>query len=108
MCMCEYASVWMYVGMYMYVHSACLHMLQQSQFQLNTMQNLELCSTGTGTQTDSQSMAPGSEQLRLPFKSVFFAQAIGQIMSGGPFQPVLCYESVWECVLTYVYAFAWH
>lgn len=37
-CMCKYASVWMYVGMYMYVHSACLHMLQQSQFQLNTMQ----------------------------------------------------------------------
>jgi len=53
-------------------------------------------------------MGPGSEQLHLALSQSCFAQAVGQITSGGPFQPVLCYESVWECVLTHVYAFAWH
>lgn len=38
--------------------------------EYNAKKFLELCSTGTGTQTDSQSMAPGSEQLRLTLKSV--------------------------------------
>lgn len=37
-CMRKYASGWMYVCTYMYVHSAHLHMLQQWKFQLNIRQ----------------------------------------------------------------------
>ena len=111
MCVHVRICIWVDVCGYAYVCAQCMPAYVATvtiPVEHNAKKFLQLCSTGTGSQRDSQSMAPGSEQLRLLWSQSCFAQAFGQIMSGDPFQPVLCYESVWECVLTYVYAFVWH